>query len=54
MEKTLMKLEIVIYIKENLATIFSGVDSGGAGGSRAPPELEVQKRGKAWFLLIGV
>ena len=31
----------------------SAVDSGGAGGARAPPEFGVQKRGKAWFLFIG-
>ena len=26
---------------------YSAVDSGGAGGARAPPEFGVQKRGKA-------
>ena len=32
----------------------SGVDSGGAGGSRAPADFGGSEKGKARFLVIGV
>ena len=43
-------------IKIKYKRYHSGVDSGGAGGARAPPEFggSEQNRGEAWFLLIGV
>ena len=39
---------------QDFLVVRSGVDSGGAGGARAPAEFRGSEKGEARFLVIGV